>query len=64
MADVKWISIGGDLEARYDGGSYVDIRAVEKHPAIFMSETALKNALKLIQKTKAEDPDRSRPAKG
>jgi len=48
-----WVNIGGDLEARYDGGLYVDIRVEgKKRSAIFVSAPALKKALKLFPKTR------------
>ena len=46
-----WTDIGGDLEASYDGRVYVDIRVKGDPTAcIFISASALKQALKLIVK--------------
>lgn len=48
-----WVHIGGDLEARYDGGHYVDIRVKgKKRPAVFLSSAALRKALKAFPKAK------------
>lgn len=46
----EWVSIGGDLEASYDGAKYVDIRdASTKERLTFASRGTLGNAAALIQ---------------
>lgn len=54
-----WVHIGGDLEARFDGRRYVDIRTRGKSPTrLFMDKTALANALALVmQPTKCPSGD-------
>ena len=44
----KWIVLGGDLEASYDGERYVDIRSKSKKQRIFISLDGLKKAINLF----------------
>ena len=46
----EWTHIGGDLEAKYDGSRYVDIRAGERGNRIFISKEGLLQALSLFDK--------------
>lgn len=43
-----WTHIGGDLEARYDGRRFVDIRVRGTTAHFFVSKGALEAALKLM----------------
>lgn len=45
----KWVGLGGDLEASYDGAQYVDIRVKGSETTrLFISKGALENALGLF----------------
>lgn len=46
----KWIHIGGDLEASYDGFRSVDIREISSHKHVaFMSRGTVKSLLALFK---------------
>ena len=49
-----WTNIGGDLEARFDGFNYVDIRTRNQKTRLFMSEDCLYAALDLFKKEEIE----------
>jgi len=45
----KWVDIGGDLEASYDGKRYVDIRnKMTEKRLLFISKAALEKAINLF----------------
>jgi hypothetical protein len=69
-----WQHIGEDLEARYDGRKYVDVRPVRHSdplhltvqksfvgsPSFFLSKDAFENALKLFPQEQVNEPDMPR----
>lgn len=46
----KWVHVGGDLEASYDGEVYVDFKTIDKEERLmFASKSVLEKALKLFE---------------
>lgn len=59
--EVQYTPIGGDLEARWDGGHYIDIRVMAPgHSHLLISRAALTAALALMP----QPPKRLVPSKG